>query len=96
MLGSGHEGTPIDLATKRFRRYNRKDNLCLVDGVSVADILPIPRKRLTRENVIADQSMNFVERFIYAAGFTAQRLASDYGYDLMMTTFDDIGYIEPR
>lgn len=55
---------------------------------------PLPRKRRTREHVIADQSVNHVERFIIEEGHTAQRLATDYGYDLVMQTFDEQGYVE--
>jgi hypothetical protein len=54
-----------------------------------------PRKRRTREHVIADQSVNYVERFIIDEGHTAQRLYGDYGYDLVMFTYDPQGYIEP-
>jgi hypothetical protein len=53
------------------------------------------RKRRTREHVIADQSLNYVERFIIDEGHTAQRLNSDYGYDLILSTFDEQGYAEP-
>lgn len=56
---------------------------------------PLPRKRRTREHVIADQSANHVERFIIEEGHTAQRLAADCGYDLVMQTFDGQGYAEP-
>jgi hypothetical protein len=45
--------------------------------------------------VIADQSVNYVERFIIDEGHTVQRLTPDYGYDLMMLTHDDHGYAEP-
>ena len=54
-----------------------------------------PRKRRTREHVIADQSVHFVEGFILAEGHTADKLIRDYGYDLVMTTFDEAGFIEP-
>lgn len=54
-----------------------------------------PRKQRTRDHIIADQSVNHLERFIIDAGFTAQRLVGDYGYDLVMTTFDQQGYVEP-
>lgn len=54
-----------------------------------------PRKRRTRQHVIADQSVNHVERFIIDEGHTAQRLHSDYGYDLLPFTYDERGYIEP-
>jgi hypothetical protein len=56
---------------------------------------PGPRKQRTRQHVIADQSVNHVERFILDEGHTAQRLGADYGYDLVMQTFDGQGYVEP-
>src|SRR4051812_4015774 len=54
-----------------------------------------PRKRRTREHVIADLSIHHVEGFILWEGHTAQRLDSDYGYDLVLFTYDEQGYIEP-
>jgi hypothetical protein len=54
-----------------------------------------PRKQRTRQHVIADQSVNHVERFIIDEGHTAQRLEKDYGYDLLLHTYDEQGYIEP-
>jgi hypothetical protein len=54
-----------------------------------------PRKRRTREHVIADLSIHHVERFILEEGHTAQRLGSDYGYDLVACTYDEHGYTEP-
>ena len=54
-----------------------------------------PRKQRTRQHVIADQSGNHVERFIIDEGHTAQRLEKDYGYDLLLFTFDEQGYAEP-
>src|ERR1700722_18996461 len=54
-----------------------------------------PRKQRTRQHVIADRSVNHVERFILEEGHTAQRLEKDYGYDLLMFTFDEQGYVEP-
>src|SRR5262249_3229423 len=56
---------------------------------------PAPRKRRTRQHVIADQSVNYVERFIIDEDHTAQRLERDYGYDLLLFTYDDQGYAEP-
>jgi len=56
---------------------------------------PAPRKQRTRQHVIADQSVNYVERFIIDEGHTTQRLEKDYGYDLMLFTYDDRGYLEP-
>src|SRR5438445_12341420 len=54
-----------------------------------------PRKQRTRQHVMADQSVNYVERFIIDEGHTAQRLEKDYGYDLLLFTYDDQGYVEP-
>jgi hypothetical protein len=54
-----------------------------------------PRKRRTREHVIADLSVHHVEGFILNEGHTAQRLGADYGYDLVLFTYDDQGCIEP-
>jgi Domain of unknown function (DUF4365) len=61
----------------------------------VARQLISPRKQRTRQHVIADQSVNHVERFIIDAGHTAQRFDHDYGYDLLMITYDEKGYVEP-
>src|SRR6266853_2260927 len=54
-----------------------------------------PRKRRTREHVIADLSVHHVEGFVLLEGHTAQRLEKDYGYDLFLFTFDEDGYAEP-
>jgi hypothetical protein len=55
---------------------------------------PTPRKQRTRQHIIADQSVNYVERFIIDEGHTSQRLAPDYGYDLILFTYDADGYAE--
>jgi hypothetical protein len=55
----------------------------------------VPRKQRTREHVIADLSVNHVERFILDEGHTAQRVEKDYGYDLFLFTYDQQGYPEP-
>src|SRR6202035_1073509 len=54
-----------------------------------------PRKRRTRQHVIADLSVHHVEGFILEEGHTAQRFGSDYSYDLLMHPFDEEGYAEP-
>jgi len=61
----------------------------------MASQIPGRRKQRTRQHVIADLSVHHVERFILEQGHTAQRLGSDYGYDLLMSTFDEQGYVEP-
>jgi hypothetical protein len=54
----------------------------------------VPRKRRTREHVIADLSVNHVERLVLRCGWTIQRLNPDYGLDLFMQTFDGDGELE--
>src|SRR5206468_8943057 len=61
----------------------------------MASQFPSPRKQRTRQHVIADLSVHHVEGFILEEGHTAQRLGSDYGYDLILWTFDEQGYPEP-
>jgi hypothetical protein len=53
-----------------------------------------PRKRRTREHVIGDLSVHHLEGFILLEGHTAQRVEKDYGYDLFLMTFDELGYAE--
>ena len=45
--------------------------------------------------MLADLSINYVERQILLCGFSAQRVERDYGYDLIVTTFSQGGQIEP-
>src|SRR5262245_22102092 len=54
-----------------------------------------PRKQRTRQHIIADQSVHHVEGFVIDEGHTAQRVERDYGYDLLLFTYDEQGYIEP-
>lgn len=61
----------------------------------MARTLQFPTKRRTREHVIASQSANHVERFVIDAGHVALRVGDDYGYDLLVQTFDEDGYVEP-
>jgi hypothetical protein len=44
--------------------------------------------------VIADLSVHHVEGFALRAGYVVQRSFADYGYDLLMMTFDEDGYAE--
>jgi hypothetical protein len=55
----------------------------------------VPRKRRTRQHIIAAQSVNYVERFVIDEGHTGQRWEADYGYDLVVVTYDERGYVEP-
>jgi hypothetical protein len=52
-------------------------------------------KRRTREHVIADASVNFVERYVIDAGHTIERYEHDYGYDLAVVTYDHEGFVDP-
>src|SRR5262245_47846532 len=52
------------------------------------------RKRRTREHVIADLSVNHVERLVLRCGWTAERTRHDYGLDLVMRTYTANGEIE--
>ena len=54
-----------------------------------------PRKRRTREHIIADLSINHVERQILRRGFTMERWLHDYGIDLVLSTYTDEGETEP-
>ncbi len=56
--------------------------------------MPDFRKRRTREHVIADLSVNHVERFILRCGWVARRMYPDYGTDLYMETYNDQGEVE--
>jgi hypothetical protein len=55
---------------------------------------PIHRKRRTREHILADLSVNHVEKCVLQCGWTVQRFSPDYGLDLLMTTFNQRGEIE--
>lgn len=53
-----------------------------------------PRKQRTRQHVIADLSVNHVERVALLEGCAFVRFDADYGYDLVLLTFDRDGYVE--
>lgn len=55
---------------------------------------PQERKLRTREHVLADLSINHVERHILLRGFAVNRMAVDYGIDLVMLSFGDGGELE--
>jgi hypothetical protein len=60
----------------------------------VAKRKPIPRKRRTREHIIADLSVNHVERHVLLCGHTVERHRHDYGLDLLLSTYDQRGEVE--
>lgn len=55
---------------------------------------PAGRKRRTREHVVADLGVNFVERVVLECGYAVERKRADYGIDLLIDTFDRRGEIE--
>ena len=52
------------------------------------------RKRRTREHIIADLSVNYVERLVLKCGFVLNRFIFDYGHDLYVKTFNEDGEVE--
>jgi hypothetical protein len=52
------------------------------------------RKRRTREHVIAELGVNFVQRQIILNGHTSELVVSDYGIDLVMFTYNSDGEFE--
>ena len=54
----------------------------------------IRRKRRTREHVIADLGINYVERQVLLCGHTVEWRVHDYGIDLLMKTYDHNGEVE--
>jgi hypothetical protein len=44
--------------------------------------------------VIVSQSCNYIEKFFVDQGHTVDRPGQDYGYDLLVNTFDEDGYAE--
>ena len=55
---------------------------------------PEQRKLRTREHVLADLGVNFVERQALACGFSIERVTHDYGIDVLMFTYNAAGEIE--
>ena len=53
-----------------------------------------PRKRRTREHVIADLAVNHVERQALLCGFSIERVVHDYGIDAILFTYDANGETE--
>src|SRR4051812_370334 len=52
------------------------------------------RKRRTRQHVIADLAVNYVERHVLRCGYVVERMQSDYGVDLTLFTYDGNGLAE--
>lgn len=52
------------------------------------------KKRRTRQHIIEDLGLNYVERQFLEAGYSVQRIYRDYGYDANVFTYDINGEIE--
>jgi hypothetical protein len=52
------------------------------------------KKLRTRQHIIANLSVNYVERFAYLCGYSVERVNQDYGIDLIIFTYDSNGEIE--
>lgn len=49
------------------------------------------KRQRTRSHIIADLSVNHVERFVLHCGHTLERVVHDYGIDLILHTYDTNG-----
>lgn len=54
----------------------------------------MPKKRRPREHIIADLSVNHVERYVLLCGYSNERVEYDYGFDLVIFTYNNDGEIE--
>lgn len=52
------------------------------------------KKKRPRTHIIADLSINHVERYIFLCGYSVERVEYDYGYDLIIFTYNHQGEIE--
>jgi hypothetical protein len=52
------------------------------------------KKKRPRQHVIADLSVNHVERFALLCGYSVERVEHDYGIDLVIFTYDANGEVE--
>jgi hypothetical protein len=53
-----------------------------------------PGKTRTREHVLADLSINHVERQLLLSDCSSQHIYDDYGYDMIVSSFNAGGEIE--
>lgn len=54
----------------------------------------MPKKKRPREHIIADLSVNYVEKYVLLCGYSVERIEYDYGYDLLVFTYNAEGEIE--
>jgi hypothetical protein len=52
------------------------------------------KKKRPREHIIADLSVNHVERWVFLCGYSVERIEHDYGFDLIIFTYNVNSEIE--
>jgi hypothetical protein len=52
------------------------------------------KKKRPREHIIADLSVNHVERYVFLCGYSVERVEYDYGFDLILFTYNINSEIE--
>lgn len=52
------------------------------------------KKKRPREHIIADLSVNHVERYVFLCGYSVERMEYNYGFDLVIFTYNTNGEIE--
>src|SRR5262245_7182601 len=52
------------------------------------------KKTRTQEHILAELSVNYVERQVLLRGWSVDRVQHDYGVDLSMSTYSEAGEIE--
>ncbi len=52
------------------------------------------RPQRTKEHINASKSHNYIEKFFIDKGHTVDRPGADYGYDVLVNTYDAEGYAE--
>lgn len=62
--------------------------------VSTPAPVGVARPQRTKEHINASKSHNCIEKFFIDKGHVVERPGEDYGYDVVVTTFDAQGYAE--
>src|SRR5258708_15551551 len=84
----------VALSRNPLLDYHEPENPWKSESVMARKRLPHERKLRTREHVLADLSINYVERQALLRGFAVNRMTTDYGIDLLMRTYSDAGEVE--
>lgn len=82
------------IAPKGQREAIAQKLLFRYDWQAFPKIRSMAKKKRPREHIIADLSVNHVERFVLLCGYSVERVEYDYGFDLVIFTYDANGEIE--